>query len=532
MPSVSALALCSCAAVSTALFGGLVAPVFGEANDEDDLPVDFSVYTEGNLARAITMEEEVSNFESWQQQWAAATVPGYEDASRLAKYAVDGRGKYWISNSDSAMFTVVFDPYKWVHVKYPWDATMIILTRKNHIDFLRMYHEDEDDVRDYPYLLNRVENSRCMTDKTKLQETLGAYTIPGRGPGTLVQTPSHIIRNADDCAAFLDSWGPVEKARTWVHKLAAESQGKGIAFFPPGSPHTPCNRTGPYKSSLVMQSHIDYPLVLSGKKSEIRAYWVIASVEPFIVMLYHTGTVRLATHDYIPPSESTLDDWGNPLVHILNTRQQKNANPDYKLTSAERKRAWPAIPKALREQGRIPADMTDSQWIAEALLPVLNQTVHTVARAAQPILQNAKYNHLEDASRRFELFGLDIIFEDVHWRESEGVENNLGDGGGLVMPGGIKAWVTEAQVGPGLSLDNPTKIDVLPPMLTEMSNVVLEIDHRRLHGERLDNIGDLLTNFSIVINDATPEWRMKSASAVKRAPLPEFASSGQDAHEL
>ena len=45
-------------------------------------------------------------------------------------------------------------------------------------------------------------------------------------------------------------------------------------------------------------------------------------------------------------------------------------------------------------------------------------------------------------------------------------------------------------------------------MLTEMMNVVLEVDHRRQMGQRLDNLGDMLSNFSVVINDATPDWRV------------------------
>ena len=433
--------------------------VVGADYDADDLPIDFSVYTTGTLARNITSSD-TTDFAAFQRENAESHVPGYGEAGRLAQYAVDGRGTYWISNSDSALSTVAFDPYKWVHVKYPWDATVIYLTRKSHVSFLMMYHDEDDDVRDMPYLVNRIEKSSCLTDKVKLQDTLSTYTIEGRGKGTLFQTPSVVLRSLKECKNFLDSWGPVERARTWVHKLAAESQGNGIAFFPPGSEEPPCSDASDYSDGIVMQAHIDYPLVLSGKKSEIRAYWVIVSVEPLIVILYNRGQVRLATHDYVPPHNSSLEHWDNPLVHILNTRQQKNANPDYKKTSDERKRAWDALPQELRAQGRIPADMTDDQWINQALLPVINSTVYSLARAAQPILQSSSANHLGSANRRFELFGLDVIFEDVAWRDAIGVENNLGDGGSMVEPGGIKAWVTEAQVGPGLSLDHPTKIEV------------------------------------------------------------------------
>jgi len=47
-------------------------------------------------------------------------------------------------------------------------------------------------------------------------------------------------------------------------------------------------------------------------------------------------------------------------------------------------------------------------------------------------------------------------------------------------------------------------------MLTEMMNVVLEVDYRRINQLPLHDIGDMLENFAVVINDATPEWRMQT----------------------
>ena len=43
---------------------------------------------------------------------------------------------------------------------------------------------------------------------------------------------------------------------------------------------------------VVVQTYIPNPLLLKGHKSETRAYWVVVSVSPWIV-LYHPGHVRL-----------------------------------------------------------------------------------------------------------------------------------------------------------------------------------------------------------------------------------------------
>ena len=49
------------------------------------------------------------------------------------------------------------------------------------------------------------------------------------------------------------------------------------------------------ESDYIVQRYIRNPLLLSGRKSEIRLYWLIANLDPLIVLLYREGTVRLNT---------------------------------------------------------------------------------------------------------------------------------------------------------------------------------------------------------------------------------------------
>ena len=48
-------------------------------------------------------------------------------------------------------------------------------------------------------------------------------------------------------------------------------------------------------------------------------YWLIASLNPLLVLMYPEGTVRLTTKKF---KLSHLDD---PLIHITNLYQQKNS---------------------------------------------------------------------------------------------------------------------------------------------------------------------------------------------------------------
>ena len=510
--------------------------VTGDDNHEETSVIEFN-FLKSELDRSLVSISE-DELVLRRIQLAQDNVPGYNTASRLAQYAADGRGTFWMSNEDSTFFDTIFGPFKWLHIRLPWEAKIVYLTRKRHVELLELYHEEDEDVREFPYLLNRIEASSCLTDKAQLQHTLRDYVIPNRGPATLFQTPTHVLHSGKACRALLETLGSDNGGRIWVHKLASESQGKGIALIPPNSNTTLCNTTDEeYKDQVVLQAHIDYPFTLRNKKSEIRAYWFIASVDPLIVLLYHRGQIRLATHDYVFSPDGKSHDLENPLIHILNTRQQKDANPHDNVTAQDRKCSWHEIPRALREANRIPHDLSDDQWIASILLPKIHEIVYHLARAAQPTLQDKENNPLGKENRRFELFGLDIIFEDVVQRNAAGSVNNLGEGGMILEPGGLKAWVTEAQVGPGLSVDSKTKMEVrlrsfvaffrdmctsndkaiisnltrhsfsvllvklIPPLLVEMVNIMLEIDERRMNGESLNTI-ESLENFQVVVNDA------------------------------
>ena len=65
----------------------------------------------------------------------------------------------------------------------------------------------------------------------------------------------------------------------------------------------------------ILQRYVDEPLLLGGRKSELRTCWLIASLDPLVV-LFNEGTVRLNAAPY------QRADYDNDLVHITNTRRQ------------------------------------------------------------------------------------------------------------------------------------------------------------------------------------------------------------------
>jgi len=240
----------------------------------------------------------------------------------------------------------------------------------------------------------------------------------------------------------------------WVTKEPGASQGDGIVINPnieelrnewlvdPNAPIDQIHcKTRELEDERVVQRYIRDPLLLEGKKMEIRTYWVIAAIDPFLIF-YHDGTVRLTTRDY------EEDNWKNPLIHITNTKQQKEADPDYHKTEKERKWTVQQLGAYLRLENKI---TNDTHWIEHELRPKLKEIIGTVAAASHKHLLAKKTRKGWDG--RFEFLGMDVILDSK-----------------------LQPWLTEIQMGPGISRDPGIKEVVLPNMLEELTDILLETD--------------------------------------------------------
>jgi len=173
---------------------------------------------------------------------------------------------------------------------------------------------------------------------------------------------------------------------------------------------------------------------------EIRTYWFI-TLDPLYVF-YYDGTVRLTTRDY------KADDWSDPLIHITNTKQQKLADPNYEQTASERKWQLEDLGKYLEKQGKT----DNAAKFLKTLKDTLKEYIGTVAQASLPHFRSLKTKDGWDG--RYELMGMDVI-----------------------LGSDLRVWMTEIQDGPSMSRDPGTiKEKLIPELLTEMADIILEID--------------------------------------------------------
>lgn len=347
-----------------------------------------------------------------------------------------------------------------------------LVDKPEQADFLWVregYKKYKDRLKPFQ-LLNHFPNERALTDKGHLAENLRRFdqvqTKYDFGVNDLIQE-THCLYNPEECEKFFAQMPSEDsKENLWILKPRESSQGEGVhivwelqelqkVFANPGK-----YLYDPERDPYVIQKYIRNPLLLDGRKSEIRIYWLIASLNPLLVLIYREGTVRLNTRPF------SLDDFDNTLIHVTNVYQQET-HPEYD-PSIVLKWSFSYWEKYLVEELKVAPE----NYVEEHLKPRLKRMFSFVIDAAREDL--AKH---PDPGLFFGLLGADIIFDDK-----------------------LHPWLTEVQRGPGLSYDDPIKAKVIPPMLTEAADIMIEVRRRKRDGLSLEKL-DAVKNFEWVVHE-------------------------------
>ena len=112
-----------------------------------------------------------------------------------------------------------------------------------------------------------------------------------------------------DRKAFLERLedGNSGMARPWVLKKGNVNQSRGITMFAGGSKdlkeiHAALVRgdetmTNP-ENGYIMQEYLCNPLLFNGRKFDLRTFWMVASVDPLVVLYYDGGVMRVSGQPY------------------------------------------------------------------------------------------------------------------------------------------------------------------------------------------------------------------------------------------
>ncbi|XP_053097711.1 probable tubulin polyglutamylase TTLL1 isoform X1 [Pangasianodon hypophthalmus] len=186
---------------------------------------------------------------------------------------------------------------------------------------------------------------------------------------------------------------------TWIMKPCGKAQGKGIFLINKLSQikkWSRDSRTSTFmaansgKEAYVISLYIDNPLLIGGKKFDLRLYVLVTTYRPLKCYMYKLGFCRFCTVKYTP-STSELD---NMFVHLTNVAIQKHGD-DYNPVHGGK---WTV------NNLRLYLESTRGKEVTNHLFDQIHWIVVQSLKAVAPVMINDKHC--------FECYGYDIIIDD------------------------------------------------------------------------------------------------------------------------
>lgn len=293
-----------------------------------------------------------------------------------------------------------------------------------------------------------------------------------------IQPPQFTMHHPTECRKFF-SYAKQHPESFWIKKPILGQGGTGITLhtsiddfeFLKGCTK-PSSDSNDKSKKVILQHYIKRPLLIHGKKFDIRVYMLVASSNPFFVF-YHPGYLRRAMVNY--KHDSTENS-----VFLTNTHYQsleKNFELQDHIWGFER------FQKYLSDH-----NVAGSQYVSTVLNSAIKKVLLFNFMSAKEELVRRKGS--------YHLFGLDFMIDDelrVHFIEANG------------YPG--FTW----------SKDFPTR-----KMVTEMFDMLLELHEAPTAFEKMTQ-GDMYGDFELLFNELEYDCSEKLYD-----PCIEFANFNKD----
>ncbi|MBT3603445.1 MAG: hypothetical protein HOE48_10065 [Candidatus Latescibacteria bacterium] len=368
-------------------------------------------------------------------------------------------------NPSSNNARAIFEQGNWQFEPHPALANFVWMRHK----YQQMFHHLRQGQ-----LLNHIPCESAICDKGHLTRHLQVFdSISSEDHISLSDfyPETYCLYRKDHYQAFLKQVPTKDSPdNLWILKPTNESRGVGVRVIWELNKlkekllYPQKNVTGldvDLSSRYVIQRYIQNPLLLEGHKSEIRLYWLIACLDPLLVLLYKEGTTRRNASPF------QLGEFDNPLVHITNIYQQKKHHPD--ADSLTLKWNFAQLQSYLTDELQLAAP----HYIQTRLKPQWKKMLSFVVSSTKKTLMRRPNN-----GHFWGLYGADVILDAQ-----------------------LRPWLTEVQIGPGLSHDDAVKKGVIPNVVSEAAEIVLEVQARKRKGASLRCL-DAMDGFEWVINEA------------------------------
>ncbi|XP_036163463.1 inactive polyglycylase TTLL10 isoform X3 [Myotis myotis] len=253
-------------------------------------------------------------------------------------------------------------------------------------------------------------------------------------------------------------FGLFDETQTWICKPTASNQGKGIFLLRSQQDvatlqakvrsleDDPVYRRMPFRTpqARVAQRYIENPLLLDGKKFDVRSYLLIACAMPYMVFFGH-GYARLTLSLYDPESQDLSG-------HLTNQFMQKKS-PLYVLLKENTVWSMEQLNRHINDKFSktkgLPRD-----WVFTTFTKQMQQIMAHCFLAVK--------SKLECKLGYFDLIGCDFLIDD-----------------------NFKVWLLEMNSNPALHTNCEVLKEVIPRVVMETLDLALETFRKSLCGQRM-----------------------------------------------
>ncbi|XP_051894982.1 protein polyglycylase TTLL10-like [Pristis pectinata] len=239
-----------------------------------------------------------------------------------------------------------------------------------------------------------------------------------------------------------------QEGQIWISKPAESSQGKGIFLLKTHDDvkafceklesveENPYIRMCFYNSPInrIVQRYVDEPLLLEGRKFDVRSYFLIACTSPYVTFFRH-GYAKLTCNEYSPNSDDLTDHLTNQFIQKKNPRYSDMKEDT--IWSMEHLNEY--INEKYMKSKHLPKD-----WVFTVFTKRIQQIITQCFIASKARL-GSKLGY-------FDLLGCDIM-----------IDQNF------------KVWLLEINSNPSLQRNCAILESVIPKVLNEALDLVLEI---------------------------------------------------------
>ncbi|KAL1021099.1 hypothetical protein UPYG_G00008810 [Umbra pygmaea] len=291
-----------------------------------------------------------------------------------------------------------------------------------------------------------------------------------------------------------------EEMSAWICKPTGLNQGRGIfllrtqedisAFKLRLQTITKCQSNKKLHFRLpqarIMQRYIQNPLLLNGRKFDVRSYFLIACTSPYMVFFHH-GYLRLTCDLYDHKSQ-------NLSSHLTNQYIQKK-NPLYSVLKEETVWSMDRLNTYINDKLSVDKGLP-KDWVLTTFTKRMQQIIIQCFLAVKAKLDR-KLGY-------FDLIGCDFMIDED-----------------------FKVWLLEMNCNPALHTNCEVLKEVIPSTVVETLDLTLEIFNKCCRGQKLLPLASL-RDFVLLYDGATapvPALSQTTNTAATRVQCPKSVST-------